>query len=137
MLTQDIITARQTFNYAADRILIGLTPPERAAKTAITFREIGDVADALPLTPADMVAGFELLGTQLAAVEPGNVTGLRNTCREVAALLRPVPDGGDPQRLAAVFRRIETAFGGSVAARYRAIAETAGREAREIEAVRR
>lgn len=137
MLAASATTARETFHYAAGLIEAGLTPEGRASATALTFRQLGEsAASDLPLTPADLVAGLELLVEPRAAEELPQVTARRKTCAEIAELLRPV-SAGDPQRLAAVFRAIEQHFARSTDDRQKAIAATAGREAGELEAVAR
>lgn len=132
MLAATCTTAHDTLHYAAGLIETGLTPEARAAATATTFRELGDLAGDLQLTPGDLTAGLAILGAPSAVAEAPPIAARRRTCSEIAALLRPVPDG-DPLRLAAVFRTVEAKLNGSVGARYRAIAATAGREADELE----
>lgn len=128
-------TARDTLNYAAGLICEGLSPGARAAATAATFRELAKIGEDLPLTPADLAAALSLLGMPLAADEPGNVQGRRKTCREIAELLGQQL-GGEPQRLVAVWRAVEQHFDGTREPRCAAIAETAAREAAELESGR-
>lgn len=132
MLAASALTARETLYYAAGLIETGLAPEGRAGADAKTFRELGDSAGDLPLTPADLVAGLDLIGAPSHVSEAPPIAARRKTCFEIAELLRPVADG-DPQRLAAVFRAIESHFGRSTDDRQKAIAATAGREAAEIE----
>lgn len=127
------MTARETFRHAADLIAAHLQPEARAFATATTFREIGDIGGDLPLTPADLAAGLELVAQPRGTDEPPPVSARRTTCREIAELLRQSgATEGDPQRLAVVLLQVDACCGGSVAARYRAIAATAAREAAEI-----
>lgn len=134
MLAAQLTTARHTLYYAADRIIVGLTPAARAMHTAETFRQLGDsAAGDLPLTPADLVAGLELVAQPLATDEPAPVAARRKTCAEIVELLRPV-SAGDARRLAVVLRAVESHFGKSTDPRQTAIGATAGREASEIDA---
>lgn len=132
MLAANCTTAHDTLHYAAGLIETGLTPVERGIATARTFRELGDSAGTLMLTLGDLAAGLTILGAPSAVAEAPPIAARRRTCTEIAALLHPIPHG-DPLRLAAVFRAIESHFGRSTDPRQKAIATTAGREADELE----
>lgn len=132
MLAASATTAHDTLHYAAEKIATGLAPEGRGSATAKTFRELGDSAGDLPLTPADLVAGLDLVAQPQDAEEPAPIAARRKTCAEIAALLRPVATG-DAQRLAVVLRAIQSHFGRSKDERQLAIAATAGREASEID----
>lgn len=140
MLATSLTKASETLEYAAGLIAAGLEPTARAHATAAMFRQLGDSAACdHPLTPADLVAGLEAVSKPLDLTgeydEPVTIAARRKTCREIATLLRPVPAGGDPKRLAAVLRTVESHYSRSTDPRHVAIATTDGREAFEIEAL--
>jgi hypothetical protein len=129
MLATTLTTARDTLLYAAGLIRPGLEPQGRAAAVAATFRQLADSpARDLPLTPADLVAGLEILVAPRAAEEPAQVTARRKTCEEIAELLRPVP-AGEPRHLASMFQAVARHFARSGDPRQAAIMATAAREA--------
>lgn len=134
-------TARATLNALADLVVRELQPFSRATATAATLRQVGEIAGDLPLTLADAATGFQRLTFARGEAEPGNVTGRRATCRELAALAfstlsevlptESVPT--IPHCLAAAFRAVYAALGTSLDPREAAIAATAQREASELE----
>jgi hypothetical protein len=129
--------AKDTFTSLADLVVGSLQPDGRATATAATLRQLADSAGAgdLPLTPADAAAGFALLAP-LRDGDPTPVAARRRTCGELAVLLGDFSIfPADPQRLAAVFRVVAAHFVGSADPRQAAIAETAAREAVELEAI--
>lgn len=144
-MSASITTAQHTLHQIADLVAAGFSPPAseapegRAARTAATLREEGDLAGDLPLTLGDAVLALRLLADPLPDDPPGAVPGRRATCAEIAALIQPVPADGNPLHLAAVYRRVElrlhdaTDAQGEVDPRRRAIATRAGREAAELE----
>lgn len=146
--TPAIATARETFNALAGLVVRELQPYSRATAIAATLRQIGDLAGDLPLTMADAASGFQRVSIARGEAEPGNVTGRRLTCRELAGLaFMSLPESREtesgppaveirtvPLRLAAVFRAVVDAWGTSTDPREAAIAATAQREASEIEA---
>lgn len=130
-LAQAPITANETFRAVAEAIADRLQPPGRGAATAATFDQIAEIGGDLPLTVADLAAGFDALGH----ARPGDVPAIaarRRTCSEISALIS-AGTAGDPRQLATVFRRLASHFADSADPRQATIAATAAREAEELE----
>lgn len=128
LLAQAPMTAHETFRAVAEVIADRLQPPGRGAAIAAKFDQISEIGGDLPLTVADLAAGFDALGH----ARPGDVPAIaarRRICSEISALIS-AGTAGDPRQLAAVIRRVASHFVGITDP---VIAATAAREAEELE----
>jgi hypothetical protein len=133
-MSEPTTTARTTLLALAVLVRNGMQPEGRANATASSLDQVGEIGGDLPLTLADAAAGFAHLAQPKGEGEPGNVLGRRKTCGELATLAGDA-EGGNPANLAAVLRAQEKAFEGSEDPRQKAMADTARREAEELEAL--
>ena len=140
------MTTKQVLENVASLVAAGLTPPARAAATAATIRQLGEIAsagDELGLSAADVHAGY----AQLAAARPGDdarIAARRATCGEITVLIEQgsetipgikwSPGAGDSLKFAALLDRVAEQFAGSTDPRQIAITQTALREATELRA---
>ena len=125
------MTATATLATLATLAESALQPQGRAAATAATLRQEGEIAGDIPCTLGALKGAFERLALAPQGVEEsGPVKGRRATCGDLAALIDGPAE--DPAPVAAVFRAVEARFQGSDDPRQRSIAERAGREAAEL-----
>ena len=127
--------SQHTLGVIADLVEARLAPPGRAAATASTLRQFGQVCAGHYLTLGDVRAALQILARPGDA-DDAPTTSRRATCGEISGLIELADDdaASEPTRFASVLRIVADTFETSTDPRHQAIARTARREADELQA---